>query len=472
MNKIKVSIISWIAIIFIIWIVSTLFFLNNKNDTKNKSLNNNSSGNIINENQKDNITEKKYILNSIAYVNNINWNVDVKPKSWWSKKWLKISDLLYEWDTISTNSWSDISIIFVDDTIIRLPESSSFIIKSETDNDIKVKLNKWSIWWRIIKPFASENTFSFDDETISASVRWTAIYMEILDNGKSNFIVIDSNKEKSEDALIVTIKETWKKIWLKAEEKILYNKKDNTFGTWSIEIKKLFSENNLINANTKNDLIFMHKLLDENTSSWNTKMIEVIKKEIYHTKPKKEEFKSFFDNEEIFEENNNDIITLISKDELISKVKSNKKIKDKKIVIKQILNVDKIKYNDDLQKVIIIKDLTKEDLDIINNLEIKKSKNIEEIKPKYSDKIMEKLKWLYSDIKKPIVKKPIVTKTEVKKVEIKKPTIEKNEVKEPTIEKNEVKEPIVEKNEEVEKNTVEKTTDIIPVEKKLFSDEF
>jgi hypothetical protein len=32
--------------------------------------------------------------------------------------------------------------------------------------------------------------------------------MEILDNGKSNFIVIDSNKEKSEDALIVTIKET------------------------------------------------------------------------------------------------------------------------------------------------------------------------------------------------------------------------------------------------------------------------
>jgi hypothetical protein len=121
-------------------------------------------------------------------------------------------------------------------------------------------------------------------------------------------------------------------------------------------------------------------------------MIEVIKKEIYHTKPKKEEFKSFFDNEEIFEENNNDIITLISKDELISKVKSNKKIKDKKIVIKQILNVDKIKYNDDLQKVIIIKDLTKEDLDIINNLEIKKSKNIEEIKPKYSDKIMEKLK--------------------------------------------------------------------------------
>ena len=102
------------------------------------------------EDSKEEIKDPDKYIDSLAYIDSFEWKVNIFRDN--EKIEANESELLYLWDIIATWTWSNTNIIFVDDSIIKLDENSNFeILNIEWDN-IDVKLNKWSVWWRIVSP--------------------------------------------------------------------------------------------------------------------------------------------------------------------------------------------------------------------------------------------------------------------------------------------------------------------------------
>ena len=284
----------------------------------------------IEETSSDSLTE------SIAYIENIQWSVLKLTNTGYSK--LQQWDFLSSWERILTLKESQVTLIFEDDSTIRLWANTSFTLEDISKTWVKTILNKWTLWGRILKPVWSERDFQITANDVSATVRGTSLFVEsdIID-GKTEVSVIDSYSEEG-----VLIEYIGKEIVLQAEEKFLVRIEKQEAEKQKFSIQEIFQENIIIKQNVKQDLIYMKYLVEKKKQEENPDIatIEKIEVEIRNTIPKLEEVQSFFNNQEIIDivihkESENisgsfieegfdlerDIIALILKDEIITTIK-------------------------------------------------------------------------------------------------------------------------------------------------------
>lgn len=292
----------------------------------------------------------------IAYVEEIEGDV-VKITS---SGMIELSqwDFLESGERILTLKNAGASLVFEDDSVIRLSENTAFTVDVYTENETSTTLNKWSIWGRILRPVGSENDFKIVASDVSATVRGTSIVMHADQNGNLEEIqVIDSYSDEGVE--VVTDKHT---ILLQAEEEVVVKEevvtgdetltqekeKKKTFVKNRIKIDEVLEEKKFVRENTKKDIIHMQRVVEkrEKTNNSDVKTTEKIRTEIRKTLPKDREVQSFFENEELAgilpddEKMQEDIVGLILKDEIIKEIKKTSDKDEAKQLIETIVTDD------------------------------------------------------------------------------------------------------------------------------------
>jgi len=271
---------------------------------------------------------KTIVLSPIAYVDNIEWlvlietnNSIIKATGW---------ELLYKWDKIKSMSNWNVDIIFEDDSIVRLGNTTYFIINNSSENNIETTLKKWSVWWRILKPLWSDDSLIMNNEDVSLAVRGTSFLFE-YDGINTELVVIDSySDDEDKKWIVVTDKQTKQEYIIKAEEKIV-KEESKEIKQEKIKLVDLIAQKPVIKENNQKDIIYMVWLIEEMQDELDENLLNKIRWEISETIPKDKEINVFFDNDDIVElvqkqknvqeyiEQN--ISNLIIKDEIINEIK-------------------------------------------------------------------------------------------------------------------------------------------------------
>ena len=82
------------------------------------------------------------IENYVAYVEEISW--DVVTVNDQGNIRLEEGSLLGVWERILTLKNATLTLVFEDDSVVRLGENSSFTIETHQEDETKTILNKWS----------------------------------------------------------------------------------------------------------------------------------------------------------------------------------------------------------------------------------------------------------------------------------------------------------------------------------------
>lgn len=273
------------------------------------------------------LVDDEALNDAIAYIEDITWDVLKIGKS--GKKSLKEWDLLLEGERVITLKQSKATIVFEDDSLVRLDENTTFSVDAYSLEEISTTLNKWSIWGRILRPVWSETDFTVATDDVSATVRGTSLFMSSSEVWKLTALqVIDSYAEDS-----VRVKKQQEEITLNPEEEIIIQQGEK-LQKQKIELTQVLEEKEFVRDNTKQDIVYMKKLLEKEKiqGEKTPETIEKIEIEIKNTIPKQEEIESFLESEELKkqvivrattqEQIEQDIIELIVKDEIIKEVKN------------------------------------------------------------------------------------------------------------------------------------------------------
>ena len=369
------------------------------------------------------------IEESVAYIQEIDG--DVVKITTAGKVDLEEGSFLSVWERILTLKNSEVTLVFEDDSIIRLSENTAFTVDVHTEKETSSTLNKWSVWGRILRPVGSESDFKIMADNVSATVRGTSILMEANENGELEEIqVLDSY---SDEGVLV---ESWDdSVVLQPEEEIVIDTKSTTSTKKKLEKKRIkmdevLREKAIVRKNTKKDIIYMQHVVEKREKAGNVdvKTVEKIQKEIKNTVPKSEEVESFFEVEELLQSLewnetdmtvDEDIVELILKDEILKEIKKSPEKRENKELINEIIRDD---FKSDTTQEVV-----KKARDKAEKIELKNTSKViaaplvdrEKINIKKIEAKKEKEKAIKTEIKK---EEKNVEKKEIKNVPEKKNT--------------------------------------------------
>ncbi len=312
--------------------------------------------------------------NAFKIINNKNNNIEI-----WEI--INPKDVIITWD-----NWK-ISIIFNNNSIIRLNNNSKIEFNEINSKETNVNLLEWELWWRVLKPFYDLSFFSVNTSEISAWVRWTSFFIKKRKN--DTLIEVINSYNENEDKKWLTIEYIDPKTNKKNKE-ILLPKKSITLNKLEKKINKkdIFSEDIFKNPfklwNLKKDIVYMDSLKKLHNEP---NIINKINWEISSTLPKKNEINTFF-KEQLIKNNvwviyskasisEQDIINNIKKDIIIEEIRL--RVSDQILNIKDNKELIKIK-NKEASEIKKIINLNEKEIDLIVkkeliNLIIKKENN-------------------------------------------------------------------------------------------------
>ena len=113
-------------------------------------------------------------LAPLAYLQSIDgyavvWNLK------WSYRLGEFNMILYPWYSIETLGDSETTIIFADDSILRLEPYTRVVLSGDATN-ITTTVDRWSMWVRVIRPLLTGERFVIEWNWVSLWVRGTSLY--------------------------------------------------------------------------------------------------------------------------------------------------------------------------------------------------------------------------------------------------------------------------------------------------------
>lgn len=134
--------------------------------------------------------------------------------------------LLYPGYTLESFGNSEITLVFSDESILRLEENSRVTLTQSSENNGGINIEYGNIWARVIKPLFTQDSFKIESESISLAVRGTSVYLQKTQNSQLTAYVVDSYVNKGTQSLKLTNSISGEDINLSAGEK--YNSSDQT----------------------------------------------------------------------------------------------------------------------------------------------------------------------------------------------------------------------------------------------------
>jgi len=140
----------------------------------------------------------------IAYVQDKVGHIVISNHNGSSRLWGENMSL-YSGYSIETLSNASATIIFSDESILRLEPSSRVTISSPSEGDINVELWNGSIWTRVVKPILSGDVFTIQAwDDVSLWVRGTAIALTMNPWNSSEIQIVDSYSPDSASSVTLT----------------------------------------------------------------------------------------------------------------------------------------------------------------------------------------------------------------------------------------------------------------------------
>ncbi len=224
----------------------------------------------------------------VAYISDLQWTVE-KINTLWEKITVQIGEVITKDDTISTLSWASASLVFIDNSIVRLSENSRIQITRKAWKSIELSLLDGDIWARVLKPLYDTSFFTIKTADVSAGVRGTSIRIKKTTD-KIKITVIDSY---ATDPLLAgaDIEYGTGKQFLPKEHSIEIDltKKEQKEKR---ENKKDLLRDEFVRDNTQKDLVYMNML---DGLAENPELKKRLAWEFKVTMPAKDEVEIFFD---------------------------------------------------------------------------------------------------------------------------------------------------------------------------------
>lgn len=126
-------------------------------------------------------------LNPIAYIASKRGHAMVQNLNG-SVKLAQENMMLYPGYAIETLAGAEVTLEFIDESLLRLEALSKVSLKSGTEN-IAIEVNTWSIWARVLKPLLSGEVLSIDTGDVSLAVAGTSLYVSASGSTKQIFVV-------------------------------------------------------------------------------------------------------------------------------------------------------------------------------------------------------------------------------------------------------------------------------------------
>lgn len=271
-------------------------------------------------------TEGRKNLQIVAYLSESTGKVE-KITSDGASSEIKNGEVVSKNDTILTKENSSASLIFIDNSVVRLSANSRITITKKVGKNIEVTLMDGDVWARVLKPLYDSSFFTIKTADVSAWVRGTSIRIKKTAD-KITITVIDSF---SPDAKLAgaDIEQKDTKKFLGVEHSIEINLKDGK-QIEKKEDKKSLLTDDFIRQNTKRDLVYM------DTLRWltgNKNLMDKLNGEFKVSMPSHDEMVVMFDEKQMQEKlgkmlldsrkpvTDADMLDMIKKDVIIASVR-------------------------------------------------------------------------------------------------------------------------------------------------------
>lgn len=287
----------------------------------------------------ENLLQAEYIddselikdLDPIAYLQELSWTSVVTNLA--GGALLAEEDmLLYSWYTLETYSQSDMTIIFSDESLLRLEENTKLILSGESTSNAGVNLQFGGIWARVIKPLFSNESFTIENDSVSLAVRGTSLYMSQDVSGVFQAYIVDSYQWDGSQSVELKNKSTGNMNSLSAGESYLQADDSETGTIQSKNRLSLMQENSDISIHITDDLKYLSLLLDDRKRGFynnplshkndSQDFLDKLSGEIDTTLPDTEEISELFQNLQTPTDdiNSENIFIKLIQDNLISQI--------------------------------------------------------------------------------------------------------------------------------------------------------
>ncbi len=268
----------------------------------------------------------------LAYIQSKTWHVIVQNLNG-SSRLGEENTSLYSGYRIETLENSSVTLIFSDESILRLEPLSQVRISNPIDASINVAVERGSIWTRVLKPLFSGDVFTIDAGWISLWVRGTSLALR-KDLTGMTVNIVDSYTSDGSPSVTLTEKTSWTTSLLLKGKEILVDS-TNTVNIQDKTKLTLLSEKPQFADFLREDLRYLSLTLDDRKRGFYNTPITIkndsenfLKKlewELESSLPQGEEVLYLLKNSEIQSElvSSGSIYHLIQKDKLISDIKNN-----------------------------------------------------------------------------------------------------------------------------------------------------
>jgi len=234
------------------------------------------------------ITVGKKNIQVVAYISDLQWIVE-KTNILWEKITIKVGEVITKNDIVTTLTWASASLVFIDNSIVRLSENSRIQITKKVGKGIELSLLDGDIWARVLKPLYDTSFFTIKTADVSAGVRGTSIRIKKTTD-KIKITVIDSYATDPNLAGADIEYGTGKKFLPKEHSmEIDLIKKEQKEKQ---ENKKNLLRDEFVRDNTQKDLVYMNTL---DSLAENPELKKRLTWEFKVTMPTKDEVEIFFD---------------------------------------------------------------------------------------------------------------------------------------------------------------------------------
>lgn len=171
------------------------------------------------------------------------------------------NDSLYSGYGIETLADSTATIIFSDESILRLEPLSRVDISNPSDANINVKVENGTIWSRVLKPLLSGDVFTIDTGNISLWVRGTSLYISKGAAGTS-IDIVDSYTQDGSPSVTLTEKSGWTAREISKWKQVTIDSSGNV-NEVNMSRQQLFQSKAEVWEFVKDDLNYLSLLLDD-----------------------------------------------------------------------------------------------------------------------------------------------------------------------------------------------------------------
>jgi hypothetical protein len=294
-------------------------------------------------------------MTPLAYVQKSSGNILVTNLAGWSKV-SQDNMLLYAWYTLETFVGSELTIIFSDESILRIEENSRITLTESSSHNEWVQIEYGNLWARVIKPLFSNDSFTIESQSVSLAVRWTSVYIQKEENSDFTAYVIDSYVADWTQSLELTNSLTWEDITLNSGEVYQNTDESTPGGKNTFNKASLMQEESQISWYLREDIKYLSLMLDDrkrgfyNNPIWGKQdsknFIDKISGELETSLPESSEIAHFFENAETpsTEITKDTIYMRLMQDEIITELKdSSNSDKEQKISTITSLDIDELK---------------------------------------------------------------------------------------------------------------------------------